>query len=226
MGDEARHGVEQGGQRRGVAHLAVVVGDHAAVGCRRRVAQHRVGERAQGGRQPEGQELERDGRVQPIDRLVGGHDDDEPVGGRGHDPLAGLRAAPALDQPAERVDLVGPVDGQVEPVDVGEGPDVQPVGDGELLGRRRGRDAGDVQAARPERRDQLGDGRPGSQPDPHAALHQRRRRLRGDALLGLRVRSRHDRCALSCAGRPSRGAPCRCGRRPEGPARVRPGCCA
>ena len=226
VGHDARRGVEHRSQDRRIVEVAVEVGEHAPVRRQGRVAEHRAGELAQGGRQPEGQELERNGRTEPGNGLVGGHDDHEPIGGRGHDPLAGVRSPSTLDQPAERVHLVGPVDGQVEALDVGKGPDVQPVRDRLFLrGRRRCR-TGDVEPAGSERGNQLGHRRTGAQPDPHAALDQRGRRLGSGPLLCPEVCSRHDRRALSCAGRPSRAAPCRCARRPAGRAPVRRGCCA
>ena len=186
----------------------------------------RAGQCVQRGRQPEGEELERHGRVEPVDRLVGRHDDDEPVGRRCHDPLTGVGAPTPLDQPTHGVDLVCAVDGQVEPLDVGEGPDIQPLGDGQLLGRRRRRRARDVQVPQAEHGDELGDRRAGPQPDPHATLDEGRRRLRGGALLRPDVGSRHGLLALSCAARPSTAVPCRCGRRPEARAPAHRGCCA
>ena len=132
---------------RRVDDVAVVVGQDAAVGRGGGVAPPRTRQRVERGGQPEGQELERDRGMQPLDRLVRGDDDHEPVGRRGHDALAGVGASPSLDQPAGRVDLVGSVDGQVEAVDVGEGTHVEAMGDGQLRrGRRRG-DAGDGQPA-------------------------------------------------------------------------------
>ncbi len=71
--------------------------------------------------------------MKPVDGLVRGHDDHETIGGRGHDPFPGVCPSPALDEPADRVHLVCPVDGQVESVDGGERSDVQPMGGGELL---------------------------------------------------------------------------------------------
>jgi hypothetical protein len=62
-------------------------------------------------------------------------DDDEPVRRGGDDLLARVRAAPALDQPARRVDLVGSVDGDVETVEPREVLDRQ----AELTRPRRGR---------------------------------------------------------------------------------------
>ena len=171
-------------RRRGVVDVAVVVGEHPAVGRQRRIAQHRAGERAQGGRQPEGQELQRDRRTETIDRLVRGHDDHEAIRRRGHDPLAGVRPSPALDQPADGVDLVGPVDGQVESIDVGEGPDVEPDGAGELCGGRRGRGTGDVQPARARGREPARPrwnrcpGRPTCRPRPARPRSRRRRASR------------------------------------------------
>ena len=87
------------------------------------VAQDRLGQLAQSGRQSEGQELQRHRGVEPVDGLVRRHDDDEAVGGGRHDALAGVRTAAALDEPSGGIHLIGPVDGDVEPVHLGEGPD-------------------------------------------------------------------------------------------------------
>ena len=84
------------------------------------------GQLAQGGGQAEGQELERHRGMEPLDRFVGGHDDHETSRRRRHDALAGMGPTAALDEPSGGIHLVGAVDGQVEPVDLGEGPDDQP----------------------------------------------------------------------------------------------------
>ena len=69
------------------------------------------------------------------DHLVRRDDDHEAFGGGGHDPLPGLRSSPSLDQPSNRVHLVGPVDREVEAVQVVEGRHLESVGTGRLLGR-------------------------------------------------------------------------------------------
>ena len=101
-----------------IADLAAVVGDQAAVGGRAGVrAQLGVAELAQSRRQPEGVQLERDRGADLRDRLRRVGDHDEPVGRRGDDLLARVRAAAALDQPAVRGDLVSAVDRDIEAVE-------------------------------------------------------------------------------------------------------------
>jgi hypothetical protein len=64
--------------------------------------------------------FERDWRAQTVNELVRGDDDDEATRCRGDDPLAGVRGAASLDQPAGGIDLVGAVDREVEAGDVVE----------------------------------------------------------------------------------------------------------
>jgi drug/metabolite transporter (DMT)-like permease len=143
--DHPGRGRQSDGQRRRVVDRAVVVGDHAAVRASRDIAQRRRGDPADGGAQPEGQQLEGDRRVQGQDRLGGVGDHDEPVRRPGHDLLPGVRAAAPLDQPAVRGDLVGAVDGDVEAVDAGHVLDPQAEFASGVLGGRGGGGAQDVE---------------------------------------------------------------------------------
>ena len=120
--------------------------------------------------EPEREQLERDRRPDRVDDLVASGDHDEAVGRRGDDLLARVRAAAALDEPAVGLDLVGAVDRDVEPVELLERLDREPERARRDLGRDRGRDAADVEPARGERRQQVGDRRAGAEPDPVAVL--------------------------------------------------------
>src|SRR5689334_21948118 len=162
-----------------------MVGDHAAVRAHRGVAQRGWADPAHGGAQPEGQELERYWSVQRRDRLGGVGDNDEPVRGPGHDLLPGVRAAAALDQPAVRGDLVGAVDGDVEPVDARDVFDPQAQLTRRVLSTRRRGGAEDVEGSFGQGREQKRHGRAGAKPDGHAALDQLRGRFRSDLLLSL-----------------------------------------
>ena len=109
MVDDARHGAEPGVEGLRPADGARVVGDHAAVGARGHVAQLDVAQAPQRAREAEGHELQRDGRPDPADQLGRVGDDDEAVRRRGHDLLARVGRAAALDQPPVGGDLVGAV---------------------------------------------------------------------------------------------------------------------
>ena len=101
-------------------------------------------------------------------------------------------AAAALDQPAVGRHLVGAVDRDVEPPQAVEVLDRDPQLARLFLGRDRGGDAADAaDAAAGDRRQQVGDGRAGAEPDGHPVLDQLRRRLRRDPL--LRIRPSHGR---------------------------------
>ena len=129
------------GQRRRVADLPVVVRDQSAVRTRRHVAQHRVSEPAQRRGHAVGEQLERDRRRQRLDQLVRRGDHDEALGGTRDDLLARVGSAAALHEPPGRIDLIGAVDRDVEPVEAVERlhRDAEPAGG--LLGRGRGGDA-------------------------------------------------------------------------------------
>ena len=98
----------------GSSNGAVVVGDDTAVGAGRAVAHGDSAERAQGGREAEVQQFDRNRRMQRQGRLAGVGDDDEAVGRRGDDLLPGVGAAAALDQPPVGSDLVRAVDRDVQ----------------------------------------------------------------------------------------------------------------
>ena len=103
---------------------------------------------------------------------------------RGDDLLPQVGAAAALDQPAVGRDLVGPVDRDVEALEAAELLDRDAQPPRLFLGRDRGRDAADaVEAARGERRQQVGDRRAGAEPDRHSVLHELGGGLGGEALL-------------------------------------------
>ena len=189
MGGDAGVGLEAGGELRRVADLAAVVGDQAVVGAGRDVAQgDRGAEPLEGRGDAEGEELQRHRRAQRLDRLARVGDDDEALGRRGDDLLAQVGAAAALDQPAVGGHLVGAVDRDVESLKLAEllDRDAQPAR--LFLGGDRGGDAADAaDAAGRDRRQQVGNGRSGAQPHRHPVLDQLRRRLGGDALLGVGV---------------------------------------
>src|SRR5205823_707283 len=123
--DHARGSRQACGQLSGIVDRAEVVGDQAAVRARRHVAQLRGRDGGQRRVDAEGQELKRYRRRERLDELVGRGDDDEALRGGGDDLLARVRGAAALDQPAVGRDLVGAVDGDVEPGQALEGDDVQ-----------------------------------------------------------------------------------------------------
>jgi len=68
-----------------------------------------------------------------------------------------LSATPALDRPAGWVHLVRSVDGDIEVVDVGEGPHVESEAAGGVEHGGRGRHTADVELARQTGK-QVGDG--------------------------------------------------------------------
>ena len=99
-------------------------------------------------------------------------------------------AAAALDDPAGRIDLVGAVDGDVEPARChrpreGVHPDAEVERD--LLGRRRRRHAVDVERPPAERRQQIGDGGAGAEPDDHPVLDELGSGIRRDVLLPVKA---------------------------------------
>ncbi len=93
------------------------VGDQAAVRARRDRPELDGVERPERRGDAERQDLHRHRRREPVDRLVGGADDDEAVRGRRDHLLAHVRPAAALDDPAVGSDLVGAVDHDVEPLE-------------------------------------------------------------------------------------------------------------
>ena len=176
MGDDARVGVQPGRERRGVAGVAAVVGDHAAVGAGRRVAQLDLTQPGKGRGEPEGEQLQGHRRAQLRHRLARVDDHHEALRGRGDDLLAQVGPATALDEPAVRGHLVGAVDRDVEALEALEGLDLDPQPAGRILGRRRGGYAADPgESAFGQRRQQVGDGGAGAQADPHSVLDHGRR---------------------------------------------------
>ena len=116
--DHARASTTACGERRGVADGSEVVREDAAVGTRRRVAQHRrrrVGAAWTRARR----RAVRAARARAVAStiLVRVDDDDERDAPRRDDLLAGVRAARALDEPTVGRDLVGAVDGEVESIE-------------------------------------------------------------------------------------------------------------
>jgi hypothetical protein len=70
--------------------------------------------------QAERLQLQRNRRRDPLDALVGRRDDDEAVASSRDDLLACVGPAAALDEPGVGRDLVGAVDGDVQPVALAE----------------------------------------------------------------------------------------------------------
>ena len=112
-----------------------------------------------------------------------------------------MRCTTSFHEPAGGSDLVRAVDRHVQPrerVDAGE----RLHAEAELAGRRRGRDRGgdaaEIEVARCEYREQVGDGRPGSEPDEHSVLDELRSRFCGELLLPFGA---HGRTTLA-GGRP------------------------
>ena len=182
MLDHAGRRGEAGGQLRRLAHRAQVVGDQPAVGARRHVAQLGLADAGERGSHAVGEELERHRRADRLHELVGGGDDHEAVGRGRHDLLPRVRRAAALDEPAVRRDLVGPVDGQVEAVELVEGLDRQSQLACSALRLQRGGDAAEAQAAACERREEVRHRGACAQPDEHPVPDELGSRLGGDAL--------------------------------------------
>jgi hypothetical protein len=109
--------------------LAVEVRQHPAVGAGRRLAPPHLAQLSEPrdrGVGPEAEQLQRQRRAQRLDRLARVHDDDEAGRRRRDDLLAQVGAAAPLDEPAVRGDLVRPVDRDVETLQPGELPDLDP----------------------------------------------------------------------------------------------------
>ena len=111
--------------------------------------------------------------------VVGDHD--HAIRSGGHDLFAQQRAAAALDQVERGIDLVGAVDGEVEPIDIVE----RGQGDAALLGldagRLRGRHAHHVQSGADlftEQVDKMPGGRTGAEAELHAVPHMLKRARR------------------------------------------------
>ena len=131
------------------------------------------------------EQLERDGRRQPLDELVGGDDHDEAVRRRRHRLLARVSRSAALDEPPVRRDLVAPsmaMSSREEPRHRRTARRAC-----RALARRarspatwRRTAARDCALRVPEAER---DRRAGSEPDEHPVLDQLRRRLGGDLLL-------------------------------------------
>ena len=132
------------------------------------------------------EQLERDGRRQPLDVLVGGEDRDEGVRRRSHRLLTRVSRSATLDEPPVRRDLVGPIDRDVqhgESLGPAERLDAHAELSRGVRGRRRRGDAPQVEVARREGRKEERDSRAGSESDEHPVLDQLRRRLGGELLL-------------------------------------------
>ena len=175
----------------GSSNVAAVVGDRAAVGAERHVAQLGLAERAQRRRDPERQQLERHRRPERVDDLVARGDHHEAVGRGRDDLLARVRAAAALDDPVVGIDLVGAVDRDVEPVELLERLDREPERARGDLGGDRGGDA-----AQPSARARASAGSSGATVEPvpsptrlPSSISADRRLGRG-ALLGVAVSHR------------------------------------
>ena len=78
VADHARVGVQAEGERLRIVELAGPVGDDPAVRARWAFARDRVAQALQRAREPEREQLERDGRREARDRLLVRGDDDEP----------------------------------------------------------------------------------------------------------------------------------------------------
>ena len=98
--DDARGGREARGEGLRVVDVTGEVGDDAAVGAARDVPQLDRPEPSQRRGQAVLEQLERDRRADPLDELVRGDDDDEALGRRGDELLAGVgRSPPFTSQP-------------------------------------------------------------------------------------------------------------------------------
>src|SRR3972149_6363556 len=88
-------------------------------------------------------------------------------GGGGDDLLARERVAATLDEPSVGGDLVGPVDGDVQAIEVVERLDREPERTRQLLRARRGGDTADVQPTGGQGLEEAVDRRAGAEPDDH-----------------------------------------------------------
>ena len=113
--DDPRRFGETRRELRGIVHRPEPVREDAAVRRRRSVTQLRRADPRERCLDSEREQLERDRRSHPLDELVRRHDHDEAVRRRGDDPLARVRSAVSLDDPAVGGELVGAVDREVEP---------------------------------------------------------------------------------------------------------------
>ena len=185
--DHAGRAVEAGGELGRVVERAGVVGDEVAVRRGLDAAARRVSDALEGRLGAEGEHFERYWRHEPLDALLGRHDDDEAPGGRGHHLLARVGGAATLDQPAVGRHLIGAVDRDVQPFAALERLDEE----AELAcaggGARRGRYAAQLQTALCQRWQEVADRRARSQPDAHAVLDEGGRG-RGDSGLRFLVR--------------------------------------
>ena len=228
MRGDSRIGVEARGEGRRVGNFAAVVGDDAAVGAARHVAQLDLGAEAGEGRaQAEGEQLQRHRRAERADRLARVGDDDEAPRRRGDDLLALVGGPAALDQPAVGGDLVGAVDRDVEARAASRTPRPGSPASARSRSRPRSRRSGSRSArgrrsrAAGGRRSSRCRGRSSSRPRPAPPRPRRRsasrRRLprartrcsRGDGRSGL-VDGKGRGAAVVCGGRADD-----CGRDPE-----------
>ena len=188
--DDADRRRQLGRERGRVVDGAGVVGDHAAVRAARRVAQLDVGpSRASVAASPNSSSSSGTGGVSRRRACRTTTITTKRSAAAATDLLARVRRAAALDQPAVGVDLVGAVDGDVEPRRARRPRRTARRGARARARSRsvrgRGRDAGEVErAARPA---PAAGGRPSSRcrGRRHAVLDELRRRLGGQLLLSL-----------------------------------------
>ena len=162
-----------------------VVGNDPSVGAAVCVTELNWTESPQGRGQPEGEKLERDRRRERLHELVRRRDHHEALRRRSHDLLPGVGGTASLYEPACRIDLVGSVDGDVEPVEVLERLDQQAEISCPLLRLGGGRDAADLEALGCKSRKEEGDRRARAESDRHSFLDEPSCFLRRGALLAL-----------------------------------------
>ncbi len=119
MRDDARHAAEPRVECLGITRRSHVVGDHVAIRTRWYIAQLDVLQQSHRAGNAVLQQLERDWSDETIDSLrrVGNHH--ETIRHRGHNLLARMRRATALDEPPIWRDLVGTIDRQIEAINLG-----------------------------------------------------------------------------------------------------------
>jgi hypothetical protein len=103
-----------------ITDIAREVCNDSSVGTRWRVAQSGGIQSLQGGCQPEKEQLQRNRRVDSLDRFCRVSDDYETFGGHSDEFLPGVSTSPSLDQPAVGSDLVCSVDCHVQVFDSGK----------------------------------------------------------------------------------------------------------
>src|SRR4051794_8859605 len=91
-----------------IIELGRVVGNDAAVGAPRHVSKLNAAESAQRRAQAELQQLQRNGRRQPLDELVGGNDDDEAISRPRDSLLPRVRCSAPLHEATRRATWSAP----------------------------------------------------------------------------------------------------------------------